>query len=212
MSRAATTDGSEVPWIRHERDLPVALVEKEWFCDRRLSLSAKGIMGCYACAQRGDQDVSIEELLEMVREDRPTVEAAVAELESAGYLLTGEAAEEERERRQAEQRAEYERWRAGPSKPRVDSRSVVYYLQRGDGAIKIGFSTNVRRRTDVLTRHHGPLTLLASEPGGWHRERERHAQFERLRIHRDQEWFQPGPALRRHIRSLANSMPLPSPS
>lgn len=77
---------------------------------------------------------------------------------------------------------------------RVNS-PVVYYL-RLDRLCKIGFTTNLPKRTKQLPHDE----LLATEPGGMEVERHRHAQFRSLR-HRD-EWFRYEADLQTHVESL----------
>jgi hypothetical protein len=65
-------------------------------------------------------------------------------------------------------------------------REGVYFLQQGD-RIKIGYSTNIRKRArgDAFASH--PVRLVAWVPGTLTRERELHQQFGDLRVHG--EWF-----------------------
>lgn len=81
-----------------------------------------------------------------------------------------------------------------------DPASVVYYLQREDGDIKIGYSANWYSRARALACEHGRLVLLATEPGGFTLEQHRHGNFSALHV--TGEWFRPGPALLRHIVGL----------
>lgn len=81
--------------------------------------------------------------------------------------------------------------------------SCVYYIQRGDGLIKIGRSANVEQRMAVLRRAHGEIRLLATEPGYQEQEQARHQRFARYREH--YEWFRPGPHLMNHIARLARA-------
>lgn len=75
-----------------------------------------------------------------------------------------------------------------------DVPSVVYYGQQGE-RIKIGTSTQVDERCRELK-----VTLLATEPGSYAEEAERHKRFAHLRI--KGEWFRPGPDLLAHIATL----------
>lgn len=74
--------------------------------------------------------------------------------------------------------------------------AVVYYL-RFDARIKIGTSTQPRRRLAAI-RHH---ELLAFERGGRETEHRRHEQFAALR--EGGEWFTADDSLRRHAAQLA---------
>jgi len=80
--------------------------------------------------------------------------------------------------------------------PRAD---VVYYLRFRD-RVKIGTSANPRRRLTAIKHDE----LLAFERGDRTLERARHAQFAELRLERS-EWFIFGPALQRHVETLAGS-------
>lgn len=72
---------------------------------------------------------------------------------------------------------------------------VVYYLAF-NGLIKIGTSTNVKSRISSLPHDE----LLATEPGSYELEKQRHRQFHHLRY--KGEWFNPGPELQAHITQL----------
>lgn len=74
--------------------------------------------------------------------------------------------------------------------------SVVYYVQLGD-RIKIGTTTNLANR--LRSFYALPDQLLAIEPGGLVRERERHQQFAAQRFPRT-ELFAPSDELHDIIR------------
>lgn len=80
---------------------------------------------------------------------------------------------------------------------------VVYYIHR-DGLIKIGFTRDLRGRMLGLL----PMALLAIEPGGRKLETARHRQFKAEKVG-EREWFQPSPALHRHIAKCACLHPVP---
>jgi hypothetical protein len=82
---------------------------------------------------------------------------------------------------------------------------VVYYLERGDGMIKIGTTANFSQRRSSLRREHGPLTLLAWEHGSYELEKGRHALFEYERPEKS-EWFEPSWFLINHIMGLRAAM------
>jgi hypothetical protein len=68
----------------------------------------------------------------------------------------------------------------------------VYFIQAGDGPIKIGVATNPKRRLAVLqTANPHPLKLLATKAGGAWREIEYHSRFAAHRL--QGEWFSPHP-------------------
>jgi len=72
---------------------------------------------------------------------------------------------------------------------------VVYYIQMNE-YIKIGTTTRLRQRLATFSAR--PKDLLAIEPGGKERERERHLQFRASRVDRG-ELFAPTPKLLTHI-------------
>lgn len=72
---------------------------------------------------------------------------------------------------------------------------VVYYLERANGHIKIGCTSNYPRRRHELMKQHGPLSLVAWEEGDSQLEFARHRQFAGLRVNPIAEWFEPGESL-----------------
>lgn len=90
----------------------------------------------------------------------------------------------------SESMARAQRWqgRATVSEP------TIYYAER-EGMVKIGCTRAVGQRMQALR-----TSLLATEPGSYELEAERHAQFDHLRI--AGEWFRPGAALMAHIDRL----------
>lgn len=88
---------------------------------------------------------------------------------------------------------------------RVATRSqqcIVYYLERGDGLIKIGTTANYTKRRKSLLRQYGPLSLVAWESGSYELEKERHKEFWWERQSLGNEWFYPRPYLIDHILNL----------
>jgi hypothetical protein len=87
---------------------------------------------------------------------------------------------------------------------------LVYYLldaTRLEQRVKIGYTTNLGERltalaSDTLMRQR-PI-VLALEAGGTELEQRRHDQFRELWVMG--EWFEYGPALAEHLRSLPNPM------
>lgn len=73
--------------------------------------------------------------------------------------------------------------------------AVVYYMRVGD-RVKIGWTTNIRKRLATLV----PEELLATERGGFSVEKDRHRQFDTL--HTVGEWFRYEGALVDHINRL----------
>lgn len=78
--------------------------------------------------------------------------------------------------------------------------SHVYFLQRDDGIIKIGTTTNYESRLVKLRNDYGNLTLLGLIEGDWQDEQRIHAQFRHLRAERF-EWFHPGEELLDFIKT-----------
>lgn len=77
------------------------------------------------------------------------------------------------------------------------ARGWVYYLRVGD-QVKIGFSSDVRRR---LRSYPPGSELLAVEPGEKKLERRRHNEFAEWLV-AGREWFQPSEQLLQHTRDL----------
>lgn len=82
---------------------------------------------------------------------------------------------------------------------------LVYYVQRPDGAIKIGTTWNIRTRLQAF-RNVSPVQLLAVHSGGQPAEAALHRKFKSARL--DGEWFRPDPALLRHIDHTASVWPV----
>ena len=80
--------------------------------------------------------------------------------------------------------------------------SIVYYLERADGRIKIGTTSNYPARRKMLIKEHGPLSLLAWEHGGFDQETRRHREFCWDRVSHPAEWFEPSAMLIEHVVSL----------
>lgn len=76
--------------------------------------------------------------------------------------------------------------------------SQVYYLRIGD-RVKIGRTQNVRQR--LIELRVDVEALLATEPGGAERERERHLQFAAERVGRRED-FNPSRRLLAHIEAV----------
>lgn len=89
--------------------------------------------------------------------------------------------------------------------------STVYYVQRIDDLVKIGYTgRDLRYRLSNLRGDHGPLKVLATHKGGRAAEKAQHARFAALRVFG--EWFRPEPALLAHIahinsRRVSGGMP-----
>jgi len=79
--------------------------------------------------------------------------------------------------------------------------SLVYFIQSQDGLIKIGWTSDLARRVNNLAvGASGPISVLATTPGG--RTLEAHLH-ERFASDREQgEWFRPSDDLRSLIRLI----------
>lgn len=81
------------------------------------------------------------------------------------------------------------------------TQSCVYFFQSETGLVKIGFTTDIKKRTQGLL--HGspvPLTLLGTVAGNAKLEAELHAEFSTLRRHG--EWFELNESLRQRIEAI----------
>lgn len=103
----------------------------------------------------------------------------------------------DRLRREQDQAADAERRRG-------DKPGFVYYLEVGE-RIKVGFSTDVKRR---MRQYPPGSKLLAIEPGDYELEKSRHRQFEGSRTE-GREWFRPTADLLEHAKALVAEHGLP---
>jgi hypothetical protein len=78
-------------------------------------------------------------------------------------------------------------------KPDQDG-GVVYYVRRGS-MIKIGTTINMQKRMTAIP----PDEILATEPGSYSLEAQRHRQFRNLRVRGQVEWFHAAPLLQEHV-------------
>jgi hypothetical protein len=78
----------------------------------------------------------------------------------------------------------------------------VYFLQAGNGPIKIGYSGNPLKRLKLL-QNLIPMRLriLATQPGGREEEARLHRKFDDLRLEYG-EWFDPEYRLMEYINSI----------
>ena len=83
--------------------------------------------------------------------------------------------------------------------------TIVYYLQRADGLIKIGTTKGLAKRLTDLRREHGDLRILLTHRGDRTRETAMHHRFAELRV--QGEWFQPGQALLSWILEVRQRRP-----
>jgi hypothetical protein len=80
--------------------------------------------------------------------------------------------------------------------------SWVYFLERSDGMVKIGYTSQPGERLHTLEAEHGPLLLRAVMPGARPEERSVHERFAPMRDGAT-EWFVPGLALHEFIEATA---------
>jgi hypothetical protein len=80
----------------------------------------------------------------------------------------------------------------------AEARSIVYYLRRRDGLIKIGTTTDYPVRLRNLRAEHGELKLLLAYAGTRAQETEAHKLFAADRA--EGEWFRPSLTLLRFIQ------------
>ncbi|MEU4640840.1 GIY-YIG nuclease family protein [Micromonospora sp. NPDC023814] len=98
--------------------------------------------------------------------------------------------EEQRERRLAARR-----------RAKAYGTHVVYYVLIREGVVKIGTTSSLVERMSNLRLQ--PEDVLAAEPGHHALEKQRHAQFEALRIRKRWEDFTLTGELRAHIEAVA---------
>jgi hypothetical protein len=84
------------------------------------------------------------------------------------------------------------------------SNSIVYYVRRPDGMIKIGTSRAATGRLGAVARGHGPLLLVALHGGARAEEAAVHRAFKALHI--GGEWFRPELPLLEHIAKVRQAM------
>lgn len=115
------------------------------------------------------------------------VKASLSAMVDVPRMREGQKRLEEQERREAESAAIKE------------AQSLVYYVRIGK-TIKIGKTSDMKTRMQAM-QVMDPSNILATEPGGYKLERQRHLQFKHLRIGRS-EHFEPTLELIRHIESV----------
>jgi hypothetical protein len=74
---------------------------------------------------------------------------------------------------------------------------VVYYVRRGS-MVKIGTTINMQKRMTAIL----PDEILATEPGSYSLEAQRHRQFRNLRVQGQVEWFHAAPLLQEHVLGI----------
>ena len=82
--------------------------------------------------------------------------------------------------------------------------SIVYYVQRPDGMIKIGTSRAAGSCLGAVARQHGQLVTMAFHTGARAEEAAVHRTFKALHI--GGEWFRPEMALLEHIAKVRKTM------
>lgn len=92
----------------------------------------------------------------------------------------------------------------------ASSRSLVYFVRRADGAVKIGFTAALLSRLAGLKTEYGAITLEAIQPGGRAEETAAHKTLAACRLGRS-EWFR-GPAVEAAIVALVSEHGRPDPA
>lgn len=87
------------------------------------------------------------------------------------------------------------------------TKSVVYYLKRQDGFIKIGFSSQFKKRLATLKSKHGSLEVLATHRGSIEAESAIHNLFSSARLGTS-DWFTPTEKIFSHIKQINESQRL----
>lgn len=103
--------------------------------------------------------------------------------------------------------AECANWQSPRKRERVPlpEGSVVYFVGNETGSVKIGWTTDLRRRMAQLrTGTPGALQVLAWTPGGEVLERHFHSAFKHARLAR--EWFRRTPEIDALIAELATHL------
>jgi hypothetical protein len=92
-----------------------------------------------------------------------------------------------------------------------DVRCFVYFLQRGAGGpVKIGYSTNLKKRISKLqTGCAEKLDLLCALEGDRLQETSLHSQFQTERLHG--EWFRPEKVLAYLVKEFGCDLTRPTP-
>lgn len=180
--------------VRFDPRLPV-MISRQWALDARLSHAARGLLLALVASLDGADRIGQDDLAARSPDDAATVTAALHELETLGYLIAT---------REGSQGLA-DPWPrppvAAPARTGPSFLNCVYYLRSSiTGDIKIGYSGAVRTRVRKIAYQHGPVELLATEPGGWYEEHQRHGEFAHLRT--SGEWFRPAADLLAHIASL----------
>lgn len=172
----------------------ITMIETKWLLDDSLSFNAKGLLVTLIAAEPGK--TSLTALAEQHGVPAETVRSGLAELIDRGYLVSDGGPYGVRKHTLPTRPTSNASW------PTPEPTTFVYYIRRADGDVKIGYSGNVRSRMSALRREHGPIDLLATEPGTRNTERSRHDQFRAFRRPVG-EWFAPAPHLLRHVGELA---------
>lgn len=94
---------------------------------------------------------------------------------------------EARDAKRRREAGEKEPWRPPPMPSSPPD--LVYFLQRSDGPIKIGYTQALPQRIAMLETATGPLDLVGLEHGTRQREQILHGMFRAVRLYG--EWFAP---------------------
>lgn len=69
------------------------------------------------------------------------------------------------------------------------TKSIIYFIQRGDGLVKIGTTTSLKQRLAAIRQKNGKLSFLGYIEGGFAREKVLHWCFRSDNVFG--EWFNP---------------------
>lgn len=87
-----------------------------------------------------------------------------------------------------------------------DGLAVVYYIGDPDAQlVKIGTSTALKKRLTTIRKTRPRALLLATEPGAYGVEAQRHSQFraaQQISAAGEREWFRKTPLLMEHVAQL----------
>lgn len=98
---------------------------------------------------------------------------------------------------------------ADEAEKRSESCAQVYFIQRADGNIKIGYSYDpLQRKGQLQTQYDCEMTLLATLKGARVKEKELHGRFAAARV--KGEWFAPSHELMSFIKEVALNHRAPS--
>ena len=83
---------------------------------------------------------------------------------------------------------------------------MIYFLQRANGDIKIGYTFNLEKRKKAIEKVYGNLELLGTMEGERQEERILHTHFSEFRvgIFKTHEWFSSSDEIKQFIQENAS--------